>query len=603
MTSGYLQKRLTTVSDTAFFILIVIYQILFTFQGLDFADEGFYSTFYQQIFNDPESVAFNFMYWFSGILGGVYYYIFKDLGLWGLRLLGVIVTTATLIIAYYPLKKYLSIFNLRIGLIIIILFLSNDPKEMYYNNLSVMFFVSSAILIFNGLKNSNLYLISLSGSIISLAMFTRTPSLIGLIFAISIFYYGYITRSRISNQIKQAFIFFLGFSLMTIVIILIMKWIGHLEIFMENLKIVFGMGLNDNGQNNIFKLAKLSFYSFSKSIVFASVSINLILIFHIIRNLTYSQKLLTRKYAISGLLFFAFLAYLFLLLKGKLSYRDMQMQFIGMSLLSALFILITNTGKELKLLVVLGCLIILFALFGSEGGPLISGRYCYWIIFPIAIDFFGRINFFRGKMLLSGNQSENIITQLKLSNLAIKKTFYYFILFCVITGLYYSYFYPYFDLSNRSEMLYQVDNKFVKAIYTTKERATVINELLAESKKYIKENDVILAYDCIPMVHFITETRPYMRNPWPGYYFPQAFQHELEIAKSKSTDLPVIISQKLSTLATNWPQNKGLEYKRMNGSASRDSIMSQFIKNNNYHKVWENDAFEIQLPERGVLKK
>jgi hypothetical protein len=30
--------------------------------------------------------------------------------------------------------------------------------------------------------------------------------------------------------------------------------------------------------------------------------------------------------------------------------------------------------------------------------------------------------------------------------------------------------------------------------------------------------------------------------------------------------------------------------------------MTQFIKNNNYHKVWENDVFEIQLPKREVLK-
>lgn len=602
MFSAYLQKKLSTINDLVFFTFIVAYQILFIFQGLDFADEGFYATFYQQIFNDPESVAFNFMYWLSGILGGVFYYIFSDLGLWGLRLFGVIVTTSTLIIVYYSLKNYISLFNLRIGLIIIILFLSNHPKEMYYNNLSAILFVSSAILIFNGLKSSNLYWISISGALISLAMFTRIPSLTGLIFAVSIFYYGYIVNSRFSCQIKQAIVFFLGFFLMTFLIILIMKWIGHLEIFTDNLKIVFGMGFSNEGQNNIFKLAKLSVYSYSTSIIYALLSVNIIIIFYLITNSTYGQKLISRKYATSVLIIFAFLVFTIFLLKGKLSYGNMQKLFTGISLLSAIFVLILNSNKELKLLVVLGSLIILFAPFGSESGQFTVGRYSLWIIFPIAMDFFGGINHFSSKTMLSGNHIENSLFHFNLNDDTLRKIRIIVFWFIAITCLYHSYFYPYFDMSDRRKMVFQVDSKFLKGVYTTNERATVVNELLTESKKYIKKNDVIFAYDCIPMVYFLTETRPYMRNPWPEYYFPQAFQNELKTAYSNSAELPVIITQKLSTVGSNWPQNKDLEYKRSNGDLIRDSIMTQFLISNNYQKVWENDAFEIQLPGRDFLE-
>lgn len=602
MISGYLQKKLSTISDLVFFAVVVIYQILFTFQGLDFADEGFYATFYQQIFNDPESVAFNFMYWLSGILGGIYFSVFDFMGLWGLRLSGVIVTTLTLIIVHNSLKNYISLFNLRIGLIIIILFLSNHPKEMYYNNLSAIFFVSSAILIFKGLKNNRLLLISLSGAIISLAMFTRIPSLTGLIFAVSIFCYGYMVNSRFSIQFKQAIVFFLGFFLMTLLIILIMKWIGHLEIFTDNLKIVFGMGFSDDGQNNLFKLAGLFIYSYSKSIIFALLFINLIIILQLILNSEYGQKLLVRKYAASGLILFSFLVLIILLLTRKLSYNNLQMLFTGISLLSAVFVLNLNSNKELKLLVILGSLILLFAPFGSEGGQSTVGRYSLWIIFPVTVDFFGGINNFRVKMALSGNKLENRKIHFKLNNINLRKFRIYIFFFLAVACLYYSYFYPYFDMSNRREMTFQVESKFLKRIYTTRERAAAVNELLAESKKYIQKNDIILAYDCIPMVHFLTETRPYLRNPWPGYYYPQAFQNELQKAFATSTALPVIISQKLSTIGSNWPQNKGLEYERTNQDLIRDSMMVQFLKNNNYQKVWENDAFEIQLPEREVLK-
>jgi hypothetical protein len=183
-------------------------------------------------------------------------------------------------------------------------------------------------------------------------------------------------------------------------------------------------------------------------------------------------------------------------------------------------------------------------------------------------------------MLLSGNRIENSMIQFNLNDNTLRKIRIYVFWFFAITCLYHSYFYPYFDMSDRRKMVFQVDSKFLKGVYTTKERATVINELLAESKKYIKKNDVILAYDCIPMVHFLTETRPYLRNPWPGYYFPQAFQNELKTAYSNSTELPVIVTQKLSTIGSNWPQNKGLEYKRTNQDLIRDSMMVQFLKNN-----------------------
>ena len=44
---------LERVSLNSFFLLLFSFQLIFIFQGLDFVDEGFHSTFYQQIFNDP----------------------------------------------------------------------------------------------------------------------------------------------------------------------------------------------------------------------------------------------------------------------------------------------------------------------------------------------------------------------------------------------------------------------------------------------------------------------------------------------------------------------------------------------------------------------
>ena len=75
-----------------FFLLIFIYHVLVIFQGIDFNDEGFHVAFYQQIFNDPESVQYAFWGWLSGIVGGAFIEnYFRSLGYGESVLLGAVV--------------------------------------------------------------------------------------------------------------------------------------------------------------------------------------------------------------------------------------------------------------------------------------------------------------------------------------------------------------------------------------------------------------------------------------------------------------------------------------------------------------------------------
>src|SRR5882724_10410419 len=80
---------LEKVSLNSFFFFLFFFQIIFIFQGLYFVDEGFHSTFYQQIFNEPQSVEYNFMFYLSGVIGGAWLRLFPEYGLLGLRLGGV----------------------------------------------------------------------------------------------------------------------------------------------------------------------------------------------------------------------------------------------------------------------------------------------------------------------------------------------------------------------------------------------------------------------------------------------------------------------------------------------------------------------------------
>ncbi|HLA58723.1 MAG TPA: hypothetical protein VK622_08180, partial [Puia sp.] len=185
------------INSNFFFLLLFCYQTIVIFQGIDLADTGFYGTFYQQIFNDPQSVTYCFMFWLSGIIGGLFIKILPFAGLLGLRMLWVIVFTIIIITTYRFLKNYVSPGYLQISLFLLTLNLNNDPKEFYYNNFSSLLYVIAAILLFNGLKNKQPFALFGSGVIISLNMFNRFPNLLGVGLALAIIYYGYLEKETV----------------------------------------------------------------------------------------------------------------------------------------------------------------------------------------------------------------------------------------------------------------------------------------------------------------------------------------------------------------------------------------------------------------------
>jgi len=134
---GIVESSFNGINTNLFFVCLFLFQLLFIFQGVDVGDSGSYASFYQQIFHDPQSVQYNFMFWASGIIGGLFTKLFPSSGIWGIRFLGVLISTSTIIITYNLLKKYLNIKNLQLSLFILTLFINNNPKEFYYNNFSI----------------------------------------------------------------------------------------------------------------------------------------------------------------------------------------------------------------------------------------------------------------------------------------------------------------------------------------------------------------------------------------------------------------------------------------------------------------------------------
>ena len=595
------------INSNFFFLLLFSYQTIVIFQGIDLADTGFYGTFYQQIFNNPQSVTYCFMFWLSGIVGGLFLKILPFAGLLGLRMLWVVVFTIITIITYRFLKNYVSPGYLQISLFLLTLNLNNDPKEFYYNNFSSLLYVITAILLFNGLKNKQPFALFGSGAIISLNMFNRFPNLLGLGLALAIIYYGYLEKETVKTIVNNILVFLAGFILTTLIVLLFMELLGHLQIYLGALKILAGIGQRpvqvkpNQDFYSITKMLKTIIHHWVVAVIMAALLILSVLSFYFFEN---KIKWLIPK---SNILF-SFLKIIviagagILVVKGVITNLTVLYLITGISLIIGSAMIIYDSDREVNLLLFIGIFILLVHPMGSSEGIETVEIYSLWIAFPIVADRIIAVT--SGTVFTFKNNIKPIRISHFMQDNQLAEARKIIVALTIFASLFYTYDYPHSDMENRAAMRYSVDNKHMRGIFTTKERAEEINELLAASSKFVKPNDRVLAYDCVPIFHFMTETIPYTRNPWPWLYQSNTFKKELEIATGNNRKLPVIIMQTALTLGNgkNWPLKKiTQDYLKLPINIDRNEILEDFINEHKYHEVWSNDYFKILIPENTVI--
>lgn len=155
---------------------------------------------------------------------------------------------------------------------------------------------------------------------------------------------------------------------------------------------------------------------------------------------------------------------------------------------------------------------------------------------------------------------------------------------------------PYRDLTDRSKLTAQLEHKRVRGIFTSPGRAESIRQLLDELDHLVKPGDVILTYNCIPMLHYITKTVPALGNPWPTLMPSEELKERLNQLKRR--ELPsVVVLAKTNTRIRTW----GTQTITSFGQFQEEQLLigTQWIKGCGYHVAWANRDFAIykRLPE------
>ncbi len=567
-----------------FFFLLFLYQIFFIFFGIDFSDMGLSATLYQQIFSEPKSVEANFTIWFTGIIGGLWLLVFPSSGLIGIRILGVLTFTLMLIVVYNLLKNNFDNNKLKIGLTILTILIGPHFAFMgfHYDTISALFLVTMIFFLFRGLSfNNRLYLL-LSGFFLCLNTFSRIPNIAGMAVLMPAIYYGYTKKITMGNYFKTIFSFLSGFAMGLIFILLLMKLLKHEYLYINSFSELLELGKSGNSYD-IFSLLKLYFNQYAEMLIMILTGMFAVGIYILAANKFRYKILVVIPFLIALAIYELILQNDFMRVKELLIYHGFAFLFSFICLIDA------RLNSDEKFLTLLGISMMVILPLGCNYGFINMYGLAFTISMPIAVCSFLSVKPFsiniRKQITLAVNKESITATHITVFSIIVS------------TALFSSIYYSYCEES-KTRLVYKINSNNSCGIYTSKERAIVVNELLAESSKYLKKDDYVLAYNGIPMYYFLTETKPWLYNVWLPAYSQKTLARFIKISYSEKKILPVIVRAKFSIWG-NWPE-EGLMDDTTPESEWEKHLKETLLEQHNYKLAWENKAFQILIPQGSV---
>ena len=544
--------------------IIIIVPVILMFQGIDFTDTGWMLTYFQNIFTNPESVSFWFHLYLTHVIGGVWNLFFGSFGLLGFKFAGVLIFWLTALFVYLIHKNTMKTNYILWGVLISIVF--NFPGKItiiHYNNLSLLFIVITVFLLKQGLTKSSKY-IFLAGITVAISTFVRLPNILSASFIIGVIFFRIKTKADKKVIIKDISLALGGFLIGIGVVLFVMSLLGHLNLYISSIMQLFGStdsDLSHYGSSSMGpRFIRDILLTTRTSILTLFLLLPTSILFNKIQNKIIKILLIIIYIALSVLSYFLVLS-----ANSSILYYLM----IGLISLTAFVIILSKNNTNIidRTIAIFVVLTIIVLSLGSDTGMKV-GSYGVILGLPTLFWFWSEKLFY--------NKSYTTANKLLL-------------IYFIAASIPLVYGDIYRDSNNRFLLTKGIDNNLSRGIKTTEARAEVISELLNKLLTIKIENNTLLCFESIGMVHYLTKTQPYIGNPWPLMELPSDFK-KLLIEKEKEF-LPIIIMAKKQTRSKFWPDSG--EVSQWTVDIVNRKIMNSFIKRHNYSELWSNDMFVI----------
>ncbi len=539
-----LKQNNITNQDNIPYLLLFIYPLLFIWQGLDVTDTGFFLSNYQLFFEDANIRSVHAA-WLTNVIGGIWWNLFGNIGVIGFKLLWVLMIWIGFYLAYRLLKPYTSKHLLGWALFITLLAVTNRGGNWFnYNTMTSVLYMAGAWTLMEGLRQHSRSFLIASGFLLGISVFARLPNILAIGLAAIIVIHGILNNRSLRTIINDLLFFSLGVLISLSAVLIAMEWLEHRQLFIEEVQHLFSQAKKADYHHSGSGLL----YLFIKDHIVAGIA-GIACTLAIIGVSMLANKLFQPKtglwwlsifglagiatvafllwhgfwrWTIPGIIYLVLIAYIFGVIKQSIEYRILALIALGVLVLVPL----------------------------GSGNGIHNAIHGMWLALPIVLLFF-----------MQPTQPTVTIRNWKWLPESFNYAKVLVIVTLVLSSLTQAMSYTYRDSKNRLEMTATVEHLLLIGVLTTNERASVMQELLDELKEYVKPGDFIFAYEEISLIHFLTQTRPYLYHTWPMLEHPASFKKLIEKAEIERPLLPIVVRAKASTSVRDWPNNldEGLE--------------------------------------------
>lgn len=562
-------------------LLVFIFEAIVGLQGFCMADEGWSLTGYQQIFNEPSSVQYMFLFYNKLIIGGLWEMAFGWMGIYGFRLLNILFMLATWTIIYKMLRPYISPYAIVVGAILVTLAHNYGVMVFDHSSVTVLLSVAAAYFLFQSLCKGSLLHIYFAGVLLAINIFSRIPNLSQLTLLLLLIPYYIYTRKR-----QQTFQL-LGMAVLGVITgvafeVGLMYSLGHWDLFVENLTTGMSAATSSDSSHNLTSLLSANLTIYPQILKDALKMLALPILTLIVGNYlqrSVLQKVLMILFTLTqiAVLFFFFDNMLFLY------------AFISIILIPSLYYF--RKQPELFYLVLTALLILYILPYGSDYGINNMGENSIWLATPLSVG-----------LALKGIQAYKAYKTYKTyktysANLANSAYLSFLFVFISCNG-WFMLHNAYFDEGARWEKRYRIDHPLATT-FTSQVYAQSTDAILAELKKYVHPGDYLFCFQSRPMLHYLTHTRPYMYNPWPWSFDTPSMELHLQHAEARGGSLPVLVREKCQLMNfvlpdPDWNRTDASDdFFHKNGKVR---LIQDFISRHRYQVVWESAEYQILIP-------
>jgi hypothetical protein len=574
------------------FFCTFLFHLIFIFQGLDLTDFGYHCT------NQISSVTFpiNFesiqpLFFLTDFIGGIWLSIPGSPNVVWAKLGGILLISVIAALVYSILCNYFTR-----DLVFPVVLISSMYITMHtlFNVISYYIFpaflITVEIFLINMLfKNQNdplktKILAFLIGFITIPIILSRIPLFLNIIIPFFIVAYLLVIKEKIQKHYSPFFSIGLGFAVSTFLFASFYLYMGILFRASESILSVFNdslLGTSTISQghtiNSLFSSYFLAYQNVFSDMVYVILFLG---IFYLLVRL--SQKNCLKPYGNLLIYFFSLISVLilFYLTISTKNVDSLSLQIlndtIGIIILMSIYFIWSShkKNKKITILLIIGLITLLITPLGSNTG-LMNSAMGMWLILPLCI--------------LCCYQWVNEVYK------GDKKPLYTTIIFVLISMMLIAVFFHttfiYRDNPNRFNLNMAFSYPALKGIYSTSDRVTLLEEALVQIKNNSKPGDEILAVNSIPILYYLTQTRPALGNPWDVQNPLIKIKMDQENLEAESRYPELLIFSKFNARDPYWPDTENIAWE--SDLPKLDYLKTRYISDLNYTLIWENRAFGI----------